>query len=426
MSLPRKFGLFQRPWSAHGLTYLRERLTSHNRNGLHAPEEIDRLARRVLVPTLPISDEELARTGHHDRGQRLARQDSWDDLSEAIRSADCARRTTPGGEPAALLLADGARSDVVAAAEDALHDLVTPDPEGLQAFGTIFVDRPRDYPAGLVVALAHIDIAAAWRRFSDLRDPHDSAAHIAFHLNEATGILNTFREEARNTPSITAALAILAAATSQPVQRLVDLNERLIMLEPGAHRHMRAYGRHLLRVPGGGPAAIEVAARRMAVQMEDYWGAGGYVWVYLDALAMDAATLDLIDSEFFITGLRDIFDRNEDQHIANVLAAFCAITMRPRPDVPTAPHAAAARTRIHDFVDDILRHHLSELHPLIWSQALLAPTAPRLLPARRALVSKGRQTALRVIAARLASDIPSHGAISLSGTGLKRLSTLDS
>lgn len=425
MSSPRKLGFFQRPWSTQGLTYLRERLTPQHRSALHAHEEIDRLARRVLVPTLPVSDEELARTGHYDRGQRLARQDHWEDLSEAIRSADRARRTTPGGEPTALLLADGARSDVVAAAEDALHDLVTPDPEGLQDFASILDDRPRDYPTGLIVALAHLDIAAAWRRFSDLRDPHEAAGHITYHLAEASEILNSFRETAREIPSLTAALALLAVATNQPIQRLVDLSERLISLEPGAHRHMRAFGRHLLNMADGGPASIEVAARRMAVQMEEHWGAGGYVWVYLDALAMNASTLDLVDPDFFTNGLHDILERTSDQHIVNVLAAFCAITMRPRPDTPTPPHAAAARARIHNFVDHILRHHLSELHPLIWSQALLAPSAPRLLPARRALVSKGRQTALRVIAARLASDIPAHGAISLSGAGLKRVSTLE-
>lgn len=426
MSLPRKFGLSQGSWVSAWLTQLRERLTPHRTPGLGAPQDIDRLARRISVPTLPISDEELARTGHHDRGQRLARQDAWDDLSEAMRTADQSRRATPGGEPAALLLADGARSDVVAAAEDALHDLVTPHPDGLRDFATVLEEMPRDYPSGLIVALAHLDIAAAWRRFSDLRDPTEAAAHMSYHLSEASDILKPFREAAKDTPSIAAVMAAHGAATRTPAHRLVELYEMLIDLEPGANRHMRTFGRHLLSASDGGPAAIEVAARRTAVQMEEYWGAGGYVWVYLDALALNSSTLDLVDPVFFISGLNDILERTKDQHTINLLAAFCAITMRPRPDTPTPPHAASARAQIHNFVDNILRDHLSELHPLIWSQALLSPSTPRLLPARRALISKGRQTALRVIAARLADDIATHGAIMLTESGLQRVAQLDS
>ncbi|MEM1176668.1 MAG: hypothetical protein AAGI27_17880 [Pseudomonadota bacterium] len=389
-----------------------------------ASEDIDRLAKRVLLPALPISDEELARTGHHDRGQRLARQDSWDDLSEAIRSADAARRTTPGGEPAALLLAGGARSDVVAAAEDALHDLVAPDPTGLQDIATILEDMPREYPTGLVVALAHIDVASAWRRLSELRDPHQTAAHISYHLSEASDILAKHKEAALTTPSLSAALAALAAEAGRPARRLSELYERLIALEPGAHRHMRSCGRHVLNAPDGGAAALEVAARRIAVLTEASWGAGGYTWVYLDALSMDSSTLDLIDPEYFLTGMADILNRSGDQHIANLLAAFCAINMRPRPDTPTPPHAASARAKIHEFVDHILRHHLCELHPLIWSQALLAPSAPQLLPSRRALITKGRQTALRIIAARLSRDIADGGAVAFSNSGMYRLPTV--
>ncbi|MEM6578956.1 MAG: hypothetical protein AAF678_10720 [Pseudomonadota bacterium] len=398
-------------------------LKTARRRGLHPPEDIDRLARRVQVPTLPVSDEELARTGHYDRGQRLVRQDAWEDLSEAIRSADRARRTTPGGEPAALLLARGARGDVVGAVEDALHDLSTPDPDGLRDFASILQDHPRDYASAMVVARAHLDVAAAWYRAAELRDPHETAAHMSYHLSEAKGILAPFRAAARGTPSLCAAFAVLAAMTNGPVSKLVEHYECLISLEPGTHRHMRNFGRHLLPLPDGGPAAIEVAARRMAVQTEAHWGTGGYVWTYLDVLALDASTLDLIDPDFFVAGLRDILDRTSDQHVANLLAAFCAITMRSRPDTPTPPHAAKARKHIHEFVDHILHHHLSELHPMIWSQALLAPGARRSLPARRALISKGRQTALRVIAARLAADIATHGTIALTDAGMQPVPT---
>ncbi|MEM6483227.1 MAG: hypothetical protein AAF681_15390 [Pseudomonadota bacterium] len=364
---------------------------------------------------MPVSDEELARTRHYDRGQKLARRDAWEDLSEAMRAADHARRTTLGGEPTALLLAEGARSDVVAAAEDALYDLMTPNPDWLTDLASVLRDYPSDYPTATIVALAHLDIARAWQRLADLRDPKETAEHVASLISKASDILEPFRSMAHLTPCLGAAMADLAFAKRQPAQRITELYEDLIALEPGAHRHMRTFGRQLLFAPGGGPTAIEVAARRMAVQLEERWGSGGYVWVYMDALAINPVTLDLIDPELFIEGLRDILARTENLHTTNLLAAFCAITMRPRSDLPTAPHAAKARSQIHDFVDHILRFHLSELHPLIWSQAILAPRLPRRLPARRALASKGRQTALRVIAARLAEDIVAHGEITLAG-----------
>ncbi|MEM6375788.1 MAG: hypothetical protein AAF686_06065 [Pseudomonadota bacterium] len=377
----------------------------------------------MQVPTLPVSDEELARTAHHDRGQKLVRRDAWEDLSQAIRKSDAAQRTTPGGEPAALLLAEGARNDVVAAAEDALYDRVIPDPDAMRAFSGNLRDMPDDYPSAVIIALAHLEIAAVWQTCHELHDPNVVSGHIAYHLSEATDILTPLEPTASDAPSFRAALARWAVATRQPAARLCEHYEALIALEPAAHRHFRAFGRHLLMLPDGGPAAIEVSARRMAVQAENDWGAGGYAWVYLDALALDAATLNLIDPGLFIEGLNDILARTTDQHVINVLAAFCAITMRPRKDLPALPHATDARAQIHECIDPILRHHLSELHPLIWSQALLAPGLTRRLPARRALISKGRQTALRVIAARLARDIAAHGAITLSPSGLQHSSS---
>src|SRR6056297_3519830 len=99
------------------------RATSPVRPAKHHPvkEDIDALAKRILLPSLPVSDEELARAAHQDRGQRLARQEMWPEICAEIRAADTTRLATPGGESAAMLLAYGARGDVVAVAEDTLH-----------------------------------------------------------------------------------------------------------------------------------------------------------------------------------------------------------------------------------------------------------------------------------------------------------------
>ncbi|HAW47121.1 MAG TPA: hypothetical protein DCX34_07755, partial [Roseovarius sp.] len=120
--------------------------------------DLDSLSKRILLPSLPVTDEEMARAMHQDRGQKLARQEMWAELAQVIEYTDAARLRTPGGENATTLLAVGARADVVAAAEDALHDGADPDPSGIDALEEMQAEYHDSYPCALIVALAHIDI----------------------------------------------------------------------------------------------------------------------------------------------------------------------------------------------------------------------------------------------------------------------------
>lgn len=388
-------------------------------------EDIDSLAKRIIVPSLPVSDEEMARATHQDRGQQLARQEAWDILSQKIQYADHSRLATPGGETASLLLAAGARGDIVAAAQDALHDGQPPAPDAIEALEEVLDEMPGDYPAALVVALAHIDIAWAWRNIAAKDDPATAARAIAGHIASADAILDPYDGPAIDAPSIAAARCALLAACEKRGRRVAEEYEALIALDPGGHRHIRAMGRHVLPAYAGGVNALEVAARRAAARTEDSWGAGAYTWAYLDALALEPRALDLLEADFFIEGLRDILARKDDQHVINLLAAFCAIAMAPGAgNRVLAPHAEATRARVHECVDWILEHHLQELHPLIWSQTLLAPGHAPLLPSRRALIAKGRQTALRIIAARFAGHIADGSSLAFSRQGMYRLPAL--
>ena len=119
---------------------------------------IDDLMKRIILPSLPVSDEEMARATHQDLGQKLARQDLWEDLAARMEYADDCRLATPGGESAALLLAFGARSDVVASVEDALLDGVAPGMAGIDALEDMLRDHRGSHHCALVVALSHFDI----------------------------------------------------------------------------------------------------------------------------------------------------------------------------------------------------------------------------------------------------------------------------
>lgn len=387
--------------------------------------DLDLLSQRILLPSLPVTDEEMARATHQDKGQKLARQEMWEELAHQIAQADKTRLKTPGGENATTLLLYGARADVVAVAEDMLHDGAEPDPEGIDALEEMQADHPGVYGCALVVALAHIDIGWAWRATATEKSAPTHELRFLEHIKRASDLIAPFDAEALDAPSLLAAHCGLLAARRHPDRRVADDFARLIDLDPGAPRHMRALGEALLPVRFGSYEMLDLEARRTAARTGDTWGAGGYAWVYLDALALDIGCLALLDAEFFVDGLRDIVSRRRDQHLINLLSAFCGIILGPRTGHLKLPAAQeASRRRIHDCLDWLLENHLQELHPLIWTQTLLSPGLTPPLPSRRALVAKGRQVALRIIAERFADDIEEGGSIAFSSAGMYRLPDL--
>lgn len=383
--------------------------------------DIDALTKRVILPTLPVSDEEMARATHQDRGQKLARQDRWGDLAARIRYADETRLSTPAGETASLLLAFGARSDVVSAAEDALHDGADPDEGGINALEDVLMEEEDDYACALVVALAHLDIAWAWHCIRFDVAPDQALTHAQRHLNRAEQILDGYDGRALNSPAILAAQCALCATSERRGLMLGEDYAQLIALDPDGHTHMRALGRYMARHLRKHPNALEVAARKVASQTDAKWQAGGYTWVYLDALMSEPSALTLLDPDFFIEGMENIIHRQKDQHVINQFAAFCAIAMAPKKDDKATAANKKSRLLLHECLDWLVTDHLQELHPLIWSQTLLAPAQVPALPSRRALVVKGRQTALRIIAARFAEEIADGSSLAFSPQGMYRL-----
>ncbi|SEK39037.1 hypothetical protein SAMN05421666_1604 [Roseovarius nanhaiticus] len=386
-----------------------------------AEAELDRLSRHIILPSVSVTEEETARSAYQDTGLKLARQEMWEELSTLIRQADTARTGTPGGESAAMLLAFGARSDVVSMAEDALHDGTVPDLSGVEALDALAEEMTGDYPVQAIVALMHADMAWAWSAVPGAPTLKGAAERRAHHAARASALLAPHCGAAEAAPMLASAecalLRIEGARTT--AQRVAAQYQRLIDLDPASPRHMRAFGAALLAAAPGDYRQIEVEARRMAARTQAEWGAGAYTWTYLDALALDRNALMLLDPAFFIDGLRDILRLRPDQHTANLMAAFCAITMRE-----AAPGGApAAQAPLAACLTWILRDHLHELHPLIWTQALHRPGAGP-LPPRRALISEGRRTALRAIAALFADDIAGGQSIAFSPAGMYMLPSL--
>lgn len=116
------------------------------------------------LPMLVSSEEEDVHHALFEAGLYMARQDAWGTLGERIRSADAARRLTPGGVPEAEILAEGARADAVTAASRAvlLHDELGAA-SIMNEMQLVLEETPQDHAVAYVIAMAHVDIGWAWR-----------------------------------------------------------------------------------------------------------------------------------------------------------------------------------------------------------------------------------------------------------------------
>jgi len=339
------------------------------------------------------------------RGQFLARQERWQDLGAEIRRHDSARRATPGGSALADLLAYGARADVVRPIEAALADpglMAAHAPRaGLSALEGVLAEHADDYGVALVVAHAHIDIGWAWRGQgwrTEVPDRHRQA--FQRHFDRAGEILDRFDAFGLDSPALAAARCALLPASPEPQSRVADDYEDLIDLDPGNPRHMRGLGNHLLPRWFGDYDQLELEARRSAARTGDIWGAGGYTWVHLDALTVDPGAFLRLDVPFFVDGMRDILTHRPDEHVANLWAAFCAVTLaQPRYDA--APIAPAVR-QVRSALDWILRDHLTEVHPLVWG---IAARPGQASGTREDMARLGRDFALARIARHFDRDL---------------------
>ncbi|GHG90777.1 hypothetical protein [Pseudodonghicola xiamenensis] len=361
------------------------------------------------VPVCDVSPEDEAAREARAQGLFLARQDRWADLSRALAAADTSRALTPGGTPLTDHLSYGARSDVVLAAEEALADgrgrcktdraLL----DGIMALEAMRQDHRHDPYINLVLAQAHIDLGWAWRGAGDPQAlPKLSRHRCAAHFDRAAHLLDPFTEESRTSPALAAARCALLAARHGRTGDIADAYAALIDLAPGNARPFRALGLHLLPSRAGSYAELELEARRTAARTHPTWGAGGYAWVCFDAVVQDPQALAQVDVEFFIDGLKDIVARHPDQAMINMLAAYCAITLRRQPG------AAATRDRIAGCASWLIRDHLTELHPLIWAHAAEGFDNNAHVSSTRRFAARGRADGLRAIADQFRDDLD-HG-----------------
>nr|WP_170444954.1 hypothetical protein [Ruegeria arenilitoris] len=377
---------------------------------------------RLNIPVAELGAADLIGRDMIERGRHLARQDRWAELSAEIRAADQARTTAPDGLPIADLLAFGARSDVVLAAEHALsdgcaiaeYDLLG----GISELEGVKQDHPDDPMIALIVALAHIDLAWAWRGTAlDAALPPLHRSRCAAHFDRAAAILPQCRMALPDSPVVAAADCALLAGQRTQRARVADQYERLISLDPRNHRHMRAMGSHLLPRWFGSYEELEVQALRNAANTRDTWGAGGYTWVQFDAIALDEQACARLDVEYFLEGLRDIVQRMPDQQTINLLASYCAITVQN--GFGLDDKADLVRSQIREAAQWLIRDHLTELHPLIWAHAANGFNNSVRVNSPERFAARGQRDALRAIGDLFREELRNGTDVTFTPSGLQ-------
>jgi hypothetical protein len=364
--------------------------------------------------------EEILRDKHQRAAQRLARQESWADISKMISNADRNRDMTPGAMPVADLMSFGARADVVLAAEHALNDGSPPKDAplmaGIEALEHVLAEFPNDYVIATIVAQSHIDLGWAWRGTGwDAELPSRNRAAFEAHFDRAGDILEPFRTQNLDSPLFAATCCALVGGTREGSNRVADHYEALIDLNPLNPGSMRTLGNYLLPRWCGSYADLELEARRTASRTQEIWGAGGYTWVMFDAIACDDQACANLDLPFFIEGLRDILERRPDPYTTNLLAAYCANAIGQT--FTANDDADQIRTQIADCARWIVREHLTELHPMIWAHAACGFDNNLRIHSPSRFAASGRDDAMRIISSLFQREINLGQKIIFTDTG---------
>ena len=363
--------------------------------------ELGTLTQQLGLPVIDKSEEEMERAWYLHRGQKLVRQENWTQLSVEIQQFDEMRALTSGGIPISELLTRGARGDIVQPIRKSLENRDTsPKTEGLSAYQAIADANPKDYGIAMIVAYTHMDAAWVWQHYSPQPDAEISLNAQHRHFKIARALLDPFDANRLNAPALAAAKCAALPAQEKPKISLTKLYETLVSLDPKTAQYLRSFGVNLLPGRFGSYEMLNAWALKALEHTRTLWGTGAYAWVYLDALRQDAGAFGVLDLNLFMEALIDILDRCGDQHTANLLAAFTAVTLvQPAPGYESL-FGRRKRLQLNEAADWIIETQLREIHPLVWADAL-----PRSLgipgdlgtEARKDL---GRETAVRILAHR--------------------------
>lgn len=368
-------------------------------------DELQALKEQLGLAVIEQSEEQLERDWYIHRGQKLVRQESWEQLSAEIQQFDKMRAVTTGGSPISELLTRGARGNIVQPIRQSLEGQNTsPTTEGLSAYQAIADAHPKDYGIAMIVAYTHIDAAWVWQHYSPEPTGNLSLKAKERHFNIAASLLDPFDPRRLNAPALAAAKCAALPAQANTKAQMTKAFETLVSLDPKTALYLRNFGLNLLPGRYGSFEMLDLWAQKALDHTKGLWGMGAYAWVYLDALRRDSGALARVDLNLFMEAMIDILDRCGDQHTVNLFAAFTALTLIQPASGRETLTGRRKRLQLSEAADWIIETQLREIHPLIWADALPQGSGVSRNLGTKARKDLGEECALRVLAHRAGTE----------------------
>ena len=369
--------------------------------GDESNDHLGTLRAKCDVPVAYDCEEDQEFNWYFARGQKLVRQENWEQLGQEIRQFDDMRAMTTGGTPIACILTKGAREDILSPIEKALRDKDgLPRTAGFAEYHEIMREYSTDYGIAAILAYAHIDAGWAWHDYAPHGDNESFLKTYRRHFSLAQEILNNFNALELGSPILASAQCAALPGLTNPHLRAVDDYEDLLNLDPTTPRNFFNFGMHLLPKWFGSYDLLDTQARRLIDDLDIIWGNGAYALTYTGALNHDLGAIEKMDTDLFLDSMLDIFERRTDQHTINYYAAFVSLTLGDHSKRKDSKTLRRKRHKILEAVDYIFEEHLNEIHPLLWYDA--AVTVNPNLPNGDENFQKalGERIALEIMASR--------------------------
>lgn len=323
------------------------------------------LARRINVPWHFASPELQERVETISEFEALAQTSQWPELLERIKELDQTRAQRLSGAriyEAALL---AARSSVSRNLED--RRKADQARAGLETLKAICATHPDSYVAAVILAQAHMDMGWAERGGEHGKASAAGLAAFRKQFSIAEQAISKFDPIEENSPMLAETRYLLAPGVEGGVKFLRDWYEDWADLDPSNPKMLETHSRYLMPQWYGDYTEVDKEARRAAVRSNNELGSGAYALFWLTPMTREES-LGKLDADLFIKGLHDLMLRTGDQGQANAYAAkLFRIGHRSRGRTRRVSRKGLRmRARLEKGFEEIIRHHLREIHTMHW------------------------------------------------------------
>lgn len=288
--------------------------------------------------------------------------DEWTEVGKEVAAWENRLASSQGGARFHDVAADVALSGLQSLIDDAPFISIS-DLDAAEAEVGHFIDtyqRNTDcHVLATLAARAHLTLGDAFR--ADYWPPElqrEAWRRMARHFLEAGEILKNYDPLAYMSPLLAEAQYLQALGSPGGAQRLPELFETWIDLDPS---NPLIYERHALQLadPDVYPdEAILNEAERALERTEETLGAGGYALFFLPLLELRDGARDLLDADLFATAMLDLASMEASQAEVNQTANALAAEMRV---------AEGASPALNDTLYLLIRWHLSVIYPRLWT-----------------------------------------------------------